>query len=169
MYRSSMVTKGEPFYDETRLHEDTEKCMEILEHWDFGFVHQVLSYCRADNESISSVVRGFQPNAIDRYIIVKRYASVFLDASEAAALKRKTKRQYYGVLAEAVLRGRESAFWQYHARGLKTLGETLDQPYLALAIARDFVWKVANPGATLVRGLRYLKQKARRKRSPIAD
>src|SRR5437588_9685627 len=86
MYRSCMVKKGQPFYDESRLHEDTEKCMQILEHWDFGFVHQVLSFSRADNESISSAVRGFQPEALDRYILVQRYAPVFLEASEAAAL-----------------------------------------------------------------------------------
>ncbi|HEV3307612.1 MAG TPA: glycosyltransferase family 2 protein [Candidatus Sulfotelmatobacter sp.] len=166
MYRSSLIKKGEPFYDESQLHEDTEKCMEILEDWDFGFVHQVLSFSRADNESISNAVRGFQPNAIDRYIIVERYASLFLDAGEAAALKRRTKREYYSALAEAALRGRESGFWQYHAKGLKTLGKTLDRPYLALAIAKDFLWKAANPGITLARGLRYLKRKARRKNTP---
>jgi len=166
MYRSSMVKKGVPFYDESQLHEDTEKCMQILENWDFGFVHQVLSFSRADNESISNAVRSFQPNPIDRYIIVERYASVFLGISEAAALKRRTKREYYSTLAEAALRGRESAFWQYHARGLKTLGKTFDRPYLTLAIVRDFLWKAANPGTTLVRGLRYLKRKVLRKSTP---
>lgn len=166
MYRSSLIKKGEPFYDESQLHEDTEKCMEILEDWDFGFVHQVLSFSRADNESISNAVRGFQPNAIDRYIIVERYASLFLDAGEAAALKRRTKREYYSALAEAALRGRESGFWQYHAKGLKTLGKTLDRPYLALAIAKDFLWKAANPGIALARGMRYLKRKSRRKNTP---
>jgi glycosyltransferase involved in cell wall biosynthesis len=166
MYRSSLIKKGEPFYDESQLHEDTEKCMQILEHWDFGFVHQVLSFSRADNESISNAVRSFQPHAIDHYIIVQRYASVFLDAREAVALKKRTKREYYSVLAEAALRGRESAFWQYHARGLKTVGKTFDRPYLALAIAKDFLWKAANPGSTLVKGLRGLKHKARRKSGP---
>ncbi|MGA8223703.1 MAG: glycosyltransferase family 2 protein [Candidatus Acidiferrales bacterium] len=163
MYRSSMVKKGEPFYDETQLHEDTEKCMQILEHWDFGFVHQVLSFARADNESISSAVRGFQPNAIDRYIIVQRYASVFLEEIEAAALKKRTKREYYSVLAEAALRCRESAFWRYHARGMKTLGATLDWPYLTLAIARDALWKATNPGATIMRVLRHWKRRTSRK------
>jgi glycosyltransferase involved in cell wall biosynthesis len=165
MYRSSLIKKGVAFYDESQLHEDTEKCMQILERWDFGFVHQVLSFSRADNESISNAVRGFQPHAIDRYIIVKRYASVFLDASEAAALKKRTKRKYYSALAEAALHGQESAFWQYHAKGLKTLGETLDRPYLTLAIAKDLLWQAANPGATLAKGLRYLKHRGRRKRA----
>jgi len=56
MYRSSLIQKGKPFYDESKLHEDTDKCMEILKQWDFGFVHQILSFSRADNESISSAV-----------------------------------------------------------------------------------------------------------------
>jgi glycosyltransferase involved in cell wall biosynthesis len=163
MYRSSLIKNGEPFYDESQLHEDTEKCMQILEHWDFGFVHQMLSFSRADNESISNAVRGFQPNAIDRYIIVERYASVFLDATEADAIKRRAKREYYSVLAEAVLRGRESAYWQYHARGLKTLGETFDWTYLGIQIVRLSLSMAANPGTTLMRGMRYLKRRTGRK------
>jgi glycosyltransferase involved in cell wall biosynthesis len=159
MYRSSMVKKGEPFYDESQLHEDTDKCMRILEHWDFGFVHQVLSFSRADNESISSAVRNFQPNSLDRYVTVQRYASVFLDAREGAAMKRRAKREYYGVLAEAVLRGRETAYWQYQARGLNTLGERLDWPYLGFQIVRDLLWKATNPGNTFVVGVRFLKRR----------
>jgi len=58
--------------------------MEILENWDFGFVHQVLSFLRTDNvnESISAGFRSLQPDALDRYIIVQRYAPRFLDAAE---------------------------------------------------------------------------------------
>ncbi len=159
LYRSSMITKGQPFYDESQLHEDSEKCMQILEHWDFGFVHQVLSFSRADNESISSAVRSLQPAALDRYILVQRYASVFLEASEAAALKQKTRREYYSVLAKEALRRRGSDFWQYHARGLATLGETLDRSYLSLRISREILWNAANPATAITRGLRLLKLK----------
>lgn len=160
MYRSSMIEKGRPFYDQSQLHEDTEKCMQILEHWDFGFVPQLLSFSRADNQSISSAVRNYEPNALDRYIMVQRHASVFLDGNEAAALKRRAKQEYYGVLAEAALRGRESAHWQYHASGLKTLEEKVDWPYLGLQIVRRALWLGANPGTTLERGLRFLKRRA---------
>jgi glycosyltransferase involved in cell wall biosynthesis len=159
MYRSSMVKNGRPFYDESQLHEDTEKCMQILEHWDFGFVHQVLSFSRADNESISSAVRRFQPQALDRYILVQRYARVFLEASEAASLRKRTKLEYYSVLANEALRGQESVFWQYQARGLNTLGETLDRPYLAIQVARQLLWNAANPATAIAKGLRLLKRK----------
>ena len=164
MYRSCMIQRDRPFYDEGQLHEDTEKCMQILENWDFGFIHQVLSFSRADNESISSAVRTFQPNALDRYIVVKRYAPVFLEAGEAAVLTRKTKREYYDALANALLQRRDSAFWQYHSKGLSTLGENIERSYLVARVARRLLWNAANPGRVIARLLRPLK----RTLSPLA-
>ena len=165
MYRSSMIEKGRPFYDESQLHEDTEKCMQILEHWDFGFVPQVLSFSRADNQSISSAVRDFQPNALDRYIVVRRYASTFLAAPEAEALQKKTKREYYAILAHAALRRRESAFWQYHRKGLNTLGEKLSRPRIALQAVRQWLWMLANPASTAASALRSWKRGKRQRES----
>ena len=158
MYRSSLVRNCRPFYDESLLHEDTEKCMHILEHWDFGFVHQVLSFLRVDNGSISGGVRSLQPDAIDRYIMAQRYAPVFLEGEEAAALRKHSKRSYYSVLAQESLRFRDSAFWKYHRRGLETLGQTLDWPYLAYQIGRELLRLAANPGTTAVRALDYCKR-----------
>ncbi len=122
MYRSSIVRDQYPFFEESRLHEDTEKCMQILENWDFGFVYQVLSFLRADNESISSSVRHLQPDAIDRYIIVRRFAQRFFERPKAAAAEKYAKKEYYRKLALAGLRLRGRTFWSYHKSGLKTVG-----------------------------------------------
>ena len=153
MYRSALVRSQSPFYDESLLHEDTEKCLQLLEQWDFGFVHQVLSSLRLGNESISSRARDYQPEALDWYIIAQRYASVFLDAGEATRLKSESRQEYYSVLARAALHLRESDFWKYHKRGLKTLGETIDRPYLARQVLRRLVQLVASPGHSVARAL----------------
>lgn len=165
LYRSSLVRESKPFYDESALHEDTEKCLQILEKWDFGFVHQILSFSRADNESISSAVRNLQPVALDRYIIVQRYAAVFLEADEAAELRSESKRAYYRVLADEVLRLRGPGFWRHHEAGLRTLGETINWSFLGLQVAQTILWMVANPGTTAVRALRLWKGKLRPKAS----
>jgi glycosyltransferase involved in cell wall biosynthesis len=157
MYRSCMIKKGQPFYDETQWHEDSDTCMKILEQWDFGFVHQLLSFSRLDNVSISFSVRDFQPAVLARYILVQRYASVFLEADEAVALKRKARREYYRVLAKEALHGWGSDAWQYHVRGLCTIGETLNRPYLALQVARQALWNAANPAAAIGKVLRSLR------------
>ena len=150
MYRSSLVRDQKPFFQEALLHEDTEKCMQILEHWDFGFVHQVLAYLRADNESISSVVSNYRPRELDHYIIVQRYASRFLEPSEASTRKKECKRHYYSALAEEAVRLRGPAFWRYQRRGLNTLGEKLDLPYLVLQTLKEILWMAVNPGTAFV-------------------
>jgi glycosyltransferase involved in cell wall biosynthesis len=151
MYRSSLVRDHSPFFDESLLHEDTEKCLQLLEHCDFGFVHQVLSFLRLGNESISSTVRDFQPDALDWYIIAQRYAPIFLETHEAEALQLESRREYYAVLAREALRFPGPGFWEYHQRGLKSLGETIDHPYLALRVFWRFLTLVANPGTAIAR------------------
>lgn len=165
LYRSSLVRQSQRFYHEGRLHEDTEKCMEILVHWDFGFVHQVLSFSRADNESISSAVRDFQPNAVDRYIIVRRFADTFLEADEAAALAEKSRQAYYQTLAREALRLQECEFWRYHENALSTLSETLDRPYLALQIGREALRMLANPRSVGLAVVRSWKRRIRPRES----
>jgi glycosyltransferase involved in cell wall biosynthesis len=161
MYRSSVVRGQNPFFEEGLLHEDTEKCLRILEHWDFGFVHQVLSFLRADNESITYFTRNYQPRALDRYITVQRFASIFLEPAEAAALKHSSKQIYYRVLAEEAVRFRAGDFWQYHKKGLSTIAESLDRPYLLLQTGRQILWMIANPGTSVQLILHFLKRKLR--------
>jgi glycosyltransferase involved in cell wall biosynthesis len=162
MYRSSLVRGNSPFFDETLAYTDYKKCMEILEHWDFGFIRQVLSFSRPHISlapSITAAIVRFQPFALGRYLIAQQYAPVFLEAAEAAAVRRRAKQAYYRVLAEEALRFRGPAFWRYHEAKLKALNETLDWRYLMLQIILIMLWLVSNPGSTAVRVLRFCKKR----------
>jgi glycosyltransferase involved in cell wall biosynthesis len=167
MYRSSLVRHHEAFYNiSLRYGADVQKCMEILEHWDFGFVHQVLSFSRRDNEeSILGSHQPFQPNYLFRYIIARRHAPIFLTVGEAASIIRKYKREYYRFLARAAFRFRGRAFWQYHKVALKAMSdrETHDWLYLLTMMGSEFLWRASNPGMTTLRVLRSLKKKKRPK------
>lgn len=164
MYRSSLVRQQRPFYNELLPHADLEKCMEILEHWDFGFVRQVLSFVRRENDSINSSLITFGTSALSRYITLQRYAPVFLEASEATCLKASCKRMYYRTLAKAVFRFRKSGFWQYHKKGLSTLGEPLDRPYLVLQTAVVLFWMAMHPRKTVMVALSSWHRKLSSKR-----
>jgi glycosyltransferase involved in cell wall biosynthesis len=153
MYRSSLVRNHQPFFDESLPHADLEKAMEILASWDFGFVHQLLSFSRVQEGSITSSILKFYPYALDRFFIMQRYASVFLEADEASRLKRVSKRVYYSLLARETLHFRDRSFWEYHNDGLNQLGQNLDWSYLALQIGLELLRKVSNPGRTIMRAL----------------
>jgi glycosyltransferase involved in cell wall biosynthesis len=165
MYRSSLVRQWNPFYNESLPHADLEKCMEILTCRDFGFVHQVLSFARVDDESITASITRFAPYALDRYIITQRYASAFLEPREASFLRRKSRREYYRVLAKAAIQLREPAYWRYHQVGLKVLKETINCPYLLLQVGLTSLWLALNPGMTAIAAVRSWK---RRRKSSVA-
>ncbi len=154
MYRSSLVRAQKRFYDENCLHEDTEVCMRILQDSKFGFVPQVLSFLRTENESISSAVRAYNPNVLDRYIIVQKYAGQVLDAEQAIELRRRQRREYYQFLANSLFPAQKAGFWQYHRRGLKTIGEKIEWVYLSDCLARRLLTIILNPGKILSKLLR---------------
>jgi glycosyltransferase involved in cell wall biosynthesis len=168
MYRSSLIRERNPFFDESLPHADLDKCMEILACRDFGFVHQVLSFSRIDDASITASIVRFAPYALDRYITTQRYASVFVKPREASALRRKARRVYYRVLAKAAMQLREPAYWRYHLVGLKVLKETINWPYLGLQMGLMSLWLTLNPGMTTIAALRSWKRHQKSNRAAHA-
>jgi glycosyltransferase involved in cell wall biosynthesis len=159
MYRSAVVRQYQPFYKTSIPHADLERCMEILKNWDFAFVPQVLSFSRTDNESITGGLLEFIPYALDRYVVVRRFAPVFLAPAEGAARIKKVKQQYYRVLATEAIRLRRGHFWYYHQNGLREVNETIDWLYLALQIGVLVLWKASNPGMAVRNVLRFARRR----------
>ena len=55
LYRADLVRNRDPFYCESGLHGDTETHVALLGNCDFGFVHQVLTFTRARQQSLSAI------------------------------------------------------------------------------------------------------------------
>lgn len=136
MYRSDVVRQRQPFYAEGRLHEDTESCYEILRDWDFAFVHQVLSFSRADADSIYGRTGSLDAGILDRLIVFQRYGPEFLSEAEHAARHREIERRYYRQMAWSALALRESAYWRYQREGLRTQGLRMEPLKLARGMLR---------------------------------
>jgi glycosyltransferase involved in cell wall biosynthesis len=158
MYRSSIVRGSAPFFNESLPHADLDKAMELLAHWDFGFVHQLLSFSRMQDESITSSLLNYEPYALDRFIVMRQYGPIFLNDNEVDRLLKRSKRNYYSALARQALHFRGRAFWKYHEEGLRTSGCRLDRLYLTLQIGLELCRKALNPGDTLARVLRALNR-----------
>jgi hypothetical protein len=133
LFRADVVRARQPFYEEGRFHEDTEAVYEILRDRAFGFVPQVLSFSRVHAQSITGAARRYDPNQLDRLILVKRYGRDFLDAAEYDEVLDIAETRYYRCLARAALGRRHEGYWDYHRRGLATIGESID---MKLVLAR---------------------------------
>lgn len=154
LLRASIVRERRPFYDEGRLHEDTEVCYEILKDWNFGFVHQVLSFTRRGNESIVSAARDFDPDLLDKLIVIRRFGAEFLSPQELDACWRRQETRYLRRIAEAKILGRPPEYWEYQRRGLATIGYELSAAKLLRQAVPVLLDLALNPKSTLARAAR---------------
>ena len=118
LYRADSVRSRRPFFALGRYHEDTEAGYEILLESDLGFVHEILSFTRTDNVSVTSSVRAFNSSDLDYLIVLERYGPLVLTAEELARRRAHAHRGYYRFLGRGLLRLQGRRFWDYHRVGL---------------------------------------------------
>jgi glycosyltransferase involved in cell wall biosynthesis len=123
LYRSDLVRKSKPFYPSSNPHADTTACYQVLEHWDFGFVHQVLSYARihADSQTSSSMKFGTITLALIGDLI--QFGPRYLSRDELKKRLTDVTNGYYGWLVRALFEhSRDRTFWRLQKTGLQEIG-----------------------------------------------
>jgi len=152
LFRSETVRSRDPFYSETSLFEDTEACYEIMQDWDLGFVHQVLTFERVENEneSISATARSHDPGwDLDWLITMTNFGRAVFTEEEFAKEKAKAEHAYYWFLADNLIAGRGKEFWDYHTAGLATIGVRLMSPTFLKYVLWSAVDTAGNPKRAL--------------------
>jgi glycosyltransferase involved in cell wall biosynthesis len=156
MFRSDVVRGRRPFYEENRFQEDTEACYEILRDWDFGFVHQVLSYSRVEPDSLFFRMAQQDSVRLGRLILTHRYGPEFLTAAQFRERWHLTRAEYYRSLAKALFEMRGREYWHFHREGLRSERLSLELGPLAWNLALEALDVLGNPKATLRRLFRAL-------------
>jgi glycosyltransferase involved in cell wall biosynthesis len=149
LVRSEVVRSRRPFYEVGRL-QDTETCYQILQDWDFGFVHQILSFTRVDEDSTHGRMQLMDGGALDFLIVAHRFAPLFLDPKSASQCIAGAERNYYRRLARGLLRGPQ--YWEYHSHGRATQGISLDRSRVAAEALRAVIGAAVPSGAHAICG-----------------
>ena len=140
LIRSDIMRRRMPFYNEAHLHADTEAWYEILQHSDFGFVHQVLTFLRTHDESITSTVaEPFNKLKLYSLDLLIRYGPIYLDAREYRSHLRLKFLNYYRFLSHSLFRLRGREFWKYHYRALKEMGCSLSVAKLVFVAIGELI------------------------------
>jgi glycosyltransferase involved in cell wall biosynthesis len=151
LYRSEIIRKHSPFYDEATLHEGTDACYRTLHSWNFGFVHQVLSFSRVEADSNPQSAADDHPAYLARLLQLSKFGPAYLDSDELMVAMREGRAKYYNFLARRLLGGWSRTFWQYQISGLRSGGLRLDKMTLLKHIFLQLLWIVSNPGLAGVR------------------
>lgn len=115
------------FYNEAHLYADVESCLDVLQRSDFGFVHQVLTFVRTHDESMSmrhtERVNAYLSHWLD---MLTRYGPMCLTDDEHRRLLRQRLREYDRFLARNIFRFTDRAFWRFHVDARRAAGYPLD-------------------------------------------
>jgi glycosyltransferase involved in cell wall biosynthesis len=156
LYRADIVRSRHAFYNESNFHADAEACFEFLGENDFGFVHQVLTFRRMQEESLTShsvKVNTYLPEIL--YELV-RYGPKYLSAGELETRLRAHLSDYYRHLGEQLFKRRGREFWTYHRGKMAAAGHPLRRAQLAWAAVAYLLDKLLNPKRTVENLLRRL-------------
>lgn len=149
LIRSDLVRARHPFYNESNLHADMEVCVELLKTCDFGFVHQVLTFTREREESLTTLTRTLNTLAPGFLHDLVAHGRDYLTPEEWADCLEANLSSYYSFLARAVVERRDQRFWDYHRQKLNEEGVGFDRVRLAKAVVRKVLNVVLNPKQTL--------------------
>ena len=148
LYRSDIVSSRLAFFNESNLHADAEACLEFLGDRDFGFVHQVLTF-RRDEEGTLSLFSGrintYLPAMLGELV---RYGKKYLSYEELNDRIPELLQEYYRYLGEQIFKWRGREFWSFHRKKLDSVGYPLSTARLAAYASFYILDLVLNPKRT---------------------
>jgi len=149
LYRADLVRAAENFYPNSSPHADVSACYKYLQHTDFGFVQQVLSYERIHEHAISTHCRALNTHTSSFLCDLVEYGPQYLTQEEFAIVLENTLTGYYAELAASVFHRQQSDFWKYHVETLANIGRSLSYVRLGKAVITKCLDLIGNPKRTV--------------------
>jgi glycosyltransferase involved in cell wall biosynthesis len=159
LFRSEIVRAAERFFPADWIHEDTEACFRLLEHHDLGFIHQVLTFSRKNQGSLTSQVVRLNPGPIRKYMFAKQYGPRFLNAQEYKKHLQAATDFYGQFLAASLFQLRDKQFWDFQRKGLAAVGSDFWSLGLPKYVVLELVDIVGNPKKTIGRLIRLARSR----------
>ncbi len=164
LIRSECLRRRESFYDERHFprHADLAACYETLREWDFGFVHQVLTYTRRPDEALTSFSLKVNSHLAEGVAMIMKYGPVYLDRAECEQCLQQWMKGYRLFLGRSMLRRRGKPFWDYHKTMLDGLGWPPGRLRLFAALLFDAVDTALSPARAVGTMIAFWRTPSRR-------
>ena len=128
LLRSDLIRKREKFYDEDDIHSDVSVCLDILREADFGFVHQVLTFMRLHESSVTStIVKENYTYVLSPLKDLVKFGPDFLSEAELEKMLYDRLKIFYHHLAKRVLEEKKLGFISGYKKESDALGLEFSQ------------------------------------------
>ena len=150
LMRSELVRSRNPFYELRHApFEDSHVCFDLLQTWNFGFIHQVLTYSRRDNESILKRIGPYRFELFSRLAKIVAHGRKYLPEDEYRYFLKEAENKYFYFLGRAALQGRDAEFWKFHTQRLASIDYSANFAFMTKWILLVLLDDIGNPKRTL--------------------
>jgi len=120
---SELIRKREEVYDPENIHSDHSFCLDVLKEYDFGFIHQVLTFSRRHEASHTNrVAEKYGTYSIGKIRNLLKYGPYYLEAKERDEKLNSTIESYYrSFIRRSVYRFSKDIF-NYHIAEIQRMG-----------------------------------------------
>lgn len=159
--RTSVLDDTRPFYNPSNYYGDNDAYLTLLQKHDFGFVHQVLSYSRRDEDSRTAAYLG-RVGALPAAIVdeLTKFGPAYLTADELQTALSAATGDYYRFLGRSLVEGQSAEFWDYHLRHFAAMGHRPNRLRIAYHAGARVLDMALNPKRTIQGAVRRLKNRA---------
>lgn len=157
LLRTSAVKEQLPFYTVGNYHGDDDAYLRLLQRYDFGFIHQVLTYRRRGEDSPTThFLQSFNFHILHIVEELVKFGPAYLTPQEFQMRLQESTEEYYKFLAHQAFEFRSWDFWRTHSQRVRTLGTPFDRARFVRLVLARFVDIVFNPKRTIEGVLRRL-------------
>jgi len=134
---------------------DQEACYKVLANSDFGFVHQVLTFTREHQDSMTCSFENTKLNTDlpSLLTILTKYGQWYLNSEEFDRRYRQIMDRYYRFLARSLFRKRSRRFWEYHRNAMNYAGHPMNSLELARGLSLELGDLLLNPKVLIAKAL----------------
>jgi glycosyltransferase involved in cell wall biosynthesis len=147
LMRSELVRSRVPFYEERYMpFEDGHACFDLLKTWNFGFVHQVLTYTRRQPGSMISPAISSELELLIQLTMLVAHGQDYLSEQEYVRCLALAERRYFSGMARlaCILRKnqrKDAYFWKFHKQALASVNYALNWGVLIKWLPRAVIDK----------------------------
>jgi glycosyltransferase involved in cell wall biosynthesis len=144
LMRSDVVRSRTPFYDERYApFEDGHACFDLLKTWNFGFVHQVLTYTRRQEGSIIAPLRSLGLVPFLHLSMLVTHGRDYLSEQEYFYCLKWAEHRYFVWLARLACSPRtwDRDLWNLHKKSFASANYELNWKVLVKSFPRAIIEK----------------------------
>ena len=115
-----------PFFDEDLVANDTDACLRLLRHGDWGFVHNVLATTRDHPDTQSQAIVKAGMHQCEYLVLLERHAEFAFGKVEGRRWVQKYRRYYLRQLLRSRIKGASDIYGRHvtliRRSGLRSMG-----------------------------------------------